>query len=335
MGATDLVYLQSKKEASWATDAAATARWMSADKFNFKPMPVWKMLRYQRGDYAPAHGAIKTSEHGEGSIEGDVTFEELPMLLGSAVKGGVAGVLLDTSAYTYTYPAPLTASPACDTRIFEMYDGGQCYQGLGMVCKSFSLSGQAGSEGMVRYASQWIGKKVETATVTGALGNRTVEGVPANMMKLYIDALGGTVGTTIKSDTLISWNINYDTGAHLKQFQTGDTFSSSLGYAKPAVTFSLTAEFNATGIAEVAAFLAGTGRLIRLEGLGSLAGAATAYRTFRAELAVQHMSVDDLYGDRDGNTTVTLSGAVRYDTGAFANYAKFTIINALSALADA
>ncbi|WP_248418453.1 hypothetical protein, partial [Erwinia amylovora] len=87
-------------------------------------------------------------------------------------------------------------------------------------------------------------------------------------MKLYIDALGGTVGTTIKADTLISWSINYDSGAHLKQFQTGDTLPSALGYAKPAVTFSLTAEFNATGIAEVAAFLAGTGRLIRLEGLG-------------------------------------------------------------------
>lgn len=335
MGATDLVYLQSKKEASWATDAAATARWMSADKFRFIPRPVFKMQRYQRGDYAPAHASTKTSETGEGSIEGDVTFEEMPMLFGSAVKGGVAGVLLDTSAYTYAYPAPLTASPACDTRIFEMYDGGQCYQGLGMVCKSFMLSGQAGSEAMVRYSSQWIGKKVETATVTGALGNRTVEALPANMMKLYIDALGGTVGTTIKADTLISWSINYDSGAHLKQFQTGDTLPSALGYAKPAVTFSLTAEFNATGIAEVAAFLAGTGRLIRLEGLGSLAGAATAYRTFRAELAVQHLTIDDLYGDRDGNTTVTLSGAVRYDSGAFANYAKFTIINALAALADA
>lgn len=335
MGATDLVYLQSKKEASWATDAAATARWMSADKFSFKPVPVFKMLRYQRGDYAPAHGAIKTSEHGEGSIEGDVTFEELPLLLGSAVKGAVAGSLSDTTAYTYSYPAPLTASPACDTRIFETYDGGQGYQGLGMVCKSFSLSGQAGSEGMVRYASQWIGKKVEAASPTGALGNRTVEGLPANMVKLYIDALGGTVGTTIKADTLISWNINYDSGAHLKQFQTGDTFPSLLGYAKPAVTFSVTAEFNSVGQAEVAAFLAGTGRLIRLEGLGSLAGAATVYRTFRADLALQHLSIDSLYGDRDGNTTVTLSGAVRYDSGAFANYTKFTVINALSAIADA
>ena len=83
MGATDLVYLQSKTEESWGTDAAATARWMSADKFSFKPKPIFKMLRYQRGDYAPAHNAIKTSETGEGSIEGDVTFEEIPLLWSS------------------------------------------------------------------------------------------------------------------------------------------------------------------------------------------------------------------------------------------------------------
>lgn len=335
MGATDLVYLQSKKEASWATDAAATARWMSADKFNFKPMPVWKMARYQRGDLAPAHQVYKTSEHGEGTIEGDVTFEEIIQLWGSAVKGGVSPATVDTSAKTWTYPAPLTASPALDTRIFEVYDGGQCYQALGMVCKSFGLSGQAGSEAMVRYTSQWIGKKVEAASVTGALGNRTVEAIPANMMALYIDALGGTMGSTIKADTLINWNVNYETGAHLKQFQSGAVLPSSIGFAKPAVSFQITAEFNSVGIAEMTAFLAGTGRLIRLEGLGSLAGAATKYRTFRVDLAVQHLTVDDLYGDRDGNTTVTLSGGVRYDTASFANYASFEATNILSAYADA
>lgn len=336
MGATDLVYLQSAKEASWGTDKVATARWMGADKFGFKAMPVYAMRRYQRGDLAPAHSAVKTHEEAAGSIEGDVTFEDIIMLYSSAVKGAVAGSVTDTSAYTWSYPAPLLASPALESRLFEVYDGSQGYQALGMVCESFSLSGDAGSDSMVRFSSKWIGKAVEAAVPTNGPTSRVVEAIPANIMKLYVENIGGTVGSTVKADTLISWNVNYKTGAHLKQFQSGALTPSSFGFAKPSLDYSITAEFSAAGIAEITAFLAGTGRLIRLEGLGSLAGATTAKRTFTIDIASQHLAMgNDIYGDRDGNTTLTLTGSARYDSGAFANYAKFTVINAASTMIDA
>jgi hypothetical protein len=39
-----------------------------------------------------------------------------------------------------------------------------------------------------------------------------------------------------------------------------------------------------------------------------------------------------LYGDRDGNTIVDgLTYEARLDTGAFANYAAITVVNAISA----
>ena len=325
-GATALRVCQVGKETVYGTSVAATAVLMGLTGMSFGPDYANSQRRWLQGNYAPAHATVQTDKRGHAAVNGDFLFEDFPFYGNKGIKGGVAGAVIDTSGYTWTFPFPLTASPALESATWEFYDGSQEYELPGGLVESFSLSGDATPEGVVQFGAKILSLDCVKSTVTGALSTRTVETLPCGMCQLYVDAIGGTVGSTIKADTLISWKLDYDNGAHLKKFMTGSLSPSAKGYNVPSVKLAMTCEFNAASIAEVDAYLANTGRLYRIKGLGTLAGASTAYKTLQIDIAGD-VDVNDMWSDRDGNTTVDFTVKARYDTGAFANYGQIVVIN--------
>ena len=325
-GTRALRVCQIGKETTFGTSVAATAVLMGVTELSGRPVYSNTQRRWLAGNYAPAHASVQTDKRGKVALSGDFTFEDMPMILNSAIKGAVASSLTDTSAYTYVFPFPLTASPAIESRTWEISDGLQEYELAGGIVESFSLSGVATDDGVVQFSVNVIGTDMVKSTITGALSSRTVETLPASMCALYIDAIGGTVGTTVKADTLISWTLDYTTGVHLKKFQSGGISPTQFGYGVPGVKLSVTAEFNAAAIAELDAYAANTGRLVRIIGLGTTAG-ATMKRTLQIDVAGDITDISDLWGDRDGNTTVDLTITARLDSGAFAKYGQISIVN--------
>ena len=332
MGNRALRVCQVGREVTWGTPVAATAVLGGLSDLTIDPQSSNIQRRFLQGDYAPAHAMVQTDLRAKGMVNGDFTCEDFPIIAECAIKGAVTGSVTDTTAYTYAFPFPMTASPAIEYRTWEFYDQQQEYQASGALIESFTLSGGNAIDSIVAFQANLLFGKVVKSTLTAALSSRAMTLMPCANMKLYIDALGGTIGTTVKADTLIGWTFTYNTGLHLKKFQSGGINPSQWGYGIPTWKLDMTAEFNSVGVAEVDAALAATGRLYRLIGENGLAGSSTAKYTLDLQLAGDIVNISDLWGDRDGNTIATFSLSGRYDRGAFANYGKLNVINKVAAL---
>lgn len=327
MGNRALRVIQCGKETVFGTPVAATAVFGGLTDATVHPMVTIAQRRYLQGDYAPAHAAVVTDVRGKAVLTGDFTCEDFPIIGNCALKGGVTGVVVDTTGYTYAFPFPLTASPALEFRTWEFTDQQQEYQLASGLVESFVLTGGNGIDAVVGLQVNLIGPKIAKGTLTGALSSRAQTVMPCANMKLYIDALGGTIGTTIKADTLINWTYTYTTGLHMKKFQAGGTNPTTWGYGVPSAKLQMTAEFNSVAVAEVDAMLAGTGRLVKIIGENGLAGSSTAKYTLDAQIAGDITDVSDLWSDRDGNTIADFTVSARYDRGTFANWGKINVIN--------
>jgi hypothetical protein len=330
MGSTALKIAQLGTQTVFATAVAATAKMMGVTDVSGKPEFTNLQKRYMQGDYAPAHGARITDKRASAVLNGDFSFEDFLYVLESSVKGGVTPT--GTPDKTWDYPFPLTASPNVKQRTIEIYDGTQEYDIVGAVCSDWALSGAASNDGLVMFTSNWVGRDFVPDTLTPALANRSVETLPVGALALFIDDLGGTIGTTAKTSTLIDFSLTYNPGIHMKKFAgDADVRPTTFGYGVPQVQLSVTYESNAAAHVEIAKYAAGTGRLIRLRGTGSLITGAI-FKTLQVDFAGDILSVDSLWGDRDGNSTIKMTLGARLDTATFGNYGKIQVINSVSTL---
>jgi len=161
----------------------------------------------------------------------------------------------------------------------------------------------------------------------------TLEVMNFSKSKLYLDVIGGTVGTTIKSNTLLGFDMIIKTG--WMGVPSGDG-TSSFGFIKcadPGVTLDITFEHNGTARAEKAFYRALTARLLRLKVEGTAlatAGTTYSYKTFIADLAGKWTKFSVL-GEQNGNDIVTGTFTSKYDPTAAA-FATFIVVNALATL---
>jgi hypothetical protein len=188
----------------------------------------------------------------------------------------------------------------------------------GGIVESFTLSGESNEDSFVMVESNWLGTDVTSTTLTGALSARSFTLLPANNTSLYSDAIGGTIGSTAVSSTLIGWSFECNTGQHLKKFMTGALTPDSRGYNVMDITLTLMLEYNAAGDNFLDYFVGGTNRLLRLR----TTGASSTQITIDGAWSFQ--SVSDVWGDRDGNTTLEVTAKPLYDA-TFANYVQMVV----------
>jgi hypothetical protein len=149
------------------------------------------------------------------------------------------------------------------------------------------------------------------------------------MTLLYIDATGGTIGTTQKTGVLMGAQVRVRTGLVPVPVGDGSLSHSTYKWTKPEITFSLTLELEEdTGASVVAAervvFRNKTVRLIRLSNTGS------GSKAFTNDFAAIYDSVGD-YTNSNGNTTVQISGHAVYSP-ADDLFWKMTVVNAVAVL---
>lgn len=260
------------------------------------------------------------------------TFEQLCYLLAAGVKDVVAGVQDGAgSGYVYAYPFPTTAKNDVKSYTIEGGDDQEVEEMEYAHVESFALTGKPG-EALIM-SSEWIGRQVIVSSFTGSIAVPAVEEILFSKAKLYIDAVGGTIGSTLKSSTFLGMDLNVVTGWKPVFTADGQLYFTNIEMSKPEISLDITFEHDAIGAAAKVDWRAETPRLIRviIEGsaLGT-AGTTYTYKTLILDFAAKITSVTKL-GEADGNDILTVSFVPKYNsTGAL--FAQIVVVNELTSL---
>jgi len=160
----------------------------------------------------------------------------------------------------------------------------------------------------------------------------TLEVMNFGKSKLYIDLIAGTLGATLKSNTLLGFDLTIKTGWYPVFSGDGNLYFGFIKCAEPSVVLDVTFEHDGTARAEKAFYRALTSRLLRLKVEGTALGTAGTYtyKTFIADLAGKWTKFSVL-GEQNGNDIVTGTFTSRYNATA-AKFATFIVVNLLATL---
>ena len=259
----------------------------------------------------------------------EATYEQLPYI-------GMAGIVAETpgadgpgQGYIYEFPFPTTSQHTIKTYTIEGGDDQQEEEFAYGYVESFKLSGKAGEA--LRMSAVWKGRQVAPSTFTGSLALPTVEEILFGTGKLYIDAIGGTIGTTLKSNTLLGMDWAVKTG-WMPVFTADNLYFSFIKCVMPELPLTLTFEHDGTSTAEKVNWRAQTPVKLRLQWIGSAVsgGGTFANKTLRIDLAGRWQRFEKL-AEQNGNDIVTGVFLPRYNATA-SLYAQMTVVNTLATL---
>lgn len=329
-GVLPLRKLQLGQETTAGTAVAADFIWRgkaSTIEDRFQPIFVDEQIGYLSGTdrtYVPFVEAALSMEATE------ATFEQLPHILEAGVKTATPVQDGAGTDYIYTYAFPTTAKNTIKTYTIEGGDDQQEEEFAHAFVEKFVISGK-GKEALMMSAD-WLGRQVAPSTFT-ALSAPTVETILFQKGKLYIDAIGGTIGTTQVTSTLLGMDLSITTGWHTKYTADGNLYFTYLDCTMPEVLLNMTWVHNATAVTEKANWRAQTARLVQVKFEGTaVATPGTTYsvKTLIGNLAGKWDRFEKI-GEQDGNDIVNGIFRARYNSTA-SLFASILVINELSAL---
>ena len=187
-----------------------------------------------------------------------LSADELIELLLSTVNGGVTPS--GAGPYVWTF-APGTA---LDSHTIEWYDGARGWDGAGIVGNKLKISGSVNDRIMVDY--EGMGLSMVQASPTAALPDRVPTIIEGWETQLYIDAFGGTAGTTAVNGTLVNWEVELTNSLEHEFFAQNDISAGVITLGEIEVTAKLTFRADpAVALTEFNNWDAETKRLIQLE----------------------------------------------------------------------
>lgn len=327
-GVKPLRKIQLGREGTAGTEANATSIWRGTGGLKDETQVVFPeenvgLLSGTNRAYIPKVGGVLAMDSTPATFEQILHILEAGVLTATPAQDGTG------SGYVYAYPLPTTSAPTIKTYTLEGGDNQQEEQMLYGYVEDFTLAGKAGEA--LTMAANWRGRQVATGSFTAALSVPTVEEILFSKGKLYIDAAGGTIGSTQKTATLLSATLAVKTGLMAVYTADGSLYFTFVKSVAPEVTLNITFEHDSTSVAEKAAWRAGTGRLVRLLFEGSSLGTpGTTYskKTLIIDLAGKYETFDAL-GDQDGNDIVTATFRARYSS-TDSLFAEIKVVNELT-----
>lgn len=309
-GLTGLRRIQIGKEITPGTAVAASVKLLGFQLGHMLGDRKKQHPSDDRGELAESFRSFTSQYDWKDMLKGNASFEMMPYLCRMAIKGAVTGVVTDTSAYTYTYAPSLTAANNPDTCTVEFGDDAQAYRVPFAFGSDLMLSGQL--DQAVQAEMTVEANHISQNAFTGALSDTSIEDVIVANTKLYIDATGGTIGTTQVTGKLLDWQWKLP-----KHFMPGHRQDGTLDFvriteAKMQPTLQLTIE-SAEAQALASAFTGDTRQLVRLISTGTLVGAVTQKKTLQIDGAynIDHI---DKFEDKDGVNVVKVNLIAEYDS---------------------
>lgn len=160
-------------------------------------------------------------------------------------------------------------------------------------------------------------------TATGASKTPLTDRVPDTFQgwesKLYLDAFGGTAGTTLISNTLISWEVAIKNHLARKYFCDNTVSAGGVPMGELEVEVGLVYEANAAGYSEYINWDQMAYRLLRLDlgNNGAVIGTSALKKRIMLDIPCAYSAID-LSGDDNGTRTYKATAKYIYDaTNAF------------------
>ncbi len=256
----------------------------------------------------------------------NATFEDLAWYLQSFGKGGVTGVLSNTTVYTYT-TTPTASSDDLKTVTWEIGNDTQAYQlpyGLGEKLELSWVGGQP-----VKLNVDYLAQRAIPQAFTGALSDRTgLEDLVGTTAKVFIDNAGGTIGSS-QALNVLSGKVTLENRWQQITHLVGNLYPDDAQRDSRWIDFELDIHFNNT--TEFAQLLAGGERLIRINFTGSnIAGSSpTTAKSVNIDLYGFYTSAP--FAVSNAIRTVKVVGSTQYDTTATTDW-KITTVNSLVTL---
>lgn len=190
------------KETTFGTAVTATVKWMDVlEAPTFDPGASFVRIPSIRGSLAKSGYIVARAKEMPPAFSWKhlATYEDisyhLETLFGTISPTG-------TNPYVRAGQAPLTSVPTSRMQTIHLanLDGtdGFFYKHVSTIGKkiAFSVKSNDYATLTVDRISQKVIASDATAAATGSLNDRTVSAIMGNDMLLYIDAVGGTIGTT-------------------------------------------------------------------------------------------------------------------------------------------
>lgn len=260
--------IQIGEESTKGDAVAATAALLGV--LTMKDSPTIHRPVEERGTLAEFSRSVKVANLAELTLEGDATFEQILYLLHMGILGNVTPGGAGT-AKSWVFLPSMAAAGVFDSFTIEFGDDIEQWEAEYCMAKAIEISG-AMNEAM-RIRGDIFGRKMTVCDFTGSLSPPTVESIPMQKARLYIDDEDGAIGATEKASTLIAVTFAITTGLAPKRFADGSLDFSGYAETFKGVELRMTFAFNAGAETERLKFDGETLRLIRIETLGSEAQA--------------------------------------------------------------
>lgn len=242
-----------------------------------------------------------------------VTFEQLPYFLNMGVRG-VAPVQDGAgSGRVWTHPFPTNTVLAPYTYTVRHGDNNQAELMTGTFCEELTIKGEA--EKAWELDATLRGWPGGTTTFTGSLAIPTVEEAIFGLTSLFIDAPGGTLGTTQITDGFRGFELKISKvyqprwqGNGANRFYTRLVMNS-----EPEITLKLKLDHDTSAVAQRAVRRALTHSQIRIRATGSNLTTGGTYTTRTIQLnAIGSYMEPEPYDDDDGVTSLEFNVGTHY-----------------------
>ncbi len=231
------------------------------------------------------------------------TYQQLISLFSAGIENATPGADGGGTNFIYDHTVPVDTQPA-DTFIqpytIETGDNQGAEEAAYCIPAEISLKGVMGESLMV--SSTWFGRQAAPTTFTPALSLLAVEEILMQKGKLYIDAAGGTIGSTQITNSISEIELSVKTGWQPRFTADGELFFTKAVMTRPEITLRIAFEHETQSIAEKVLMRAQTARAIRLTFEGStFATPGTIYsvHTLNIDLAGKWETFETI-SDADG-----------------------------------
>lgn len=307
-------------ESTWGTSATATGKLGLISDCSIEPNVDVETLSDIRGSLAPGYVAVLNSHKGAASLAGACSYEDLPYILDSLLMTATPGA---ATTYIRDYTGQLTAAP---TRTkYTLYKGqsGKVQKLLGAIFTEFNL--KIASNKTWTYTAKLLGKSVADGSLA-ALSDRTQTPIHANQMSLYLDAVGGTIGSTAITTIWFEAELSIKNGVGLVP-----KISSLTPATYVDGTAEATLKFKADVDSDTAGYLTsilGTSVLQKQIRLKATTGAS---QIAQFDFAGTFDKSPKVNTDQDGVSTLEFEMSSIYNA-ALGNWMKASVTNSISAM---
>lgn len=300
------------REATPGTSVAATTIWRG-------PFGGWDDDR-KTEDIAEDVGTFGFTERTVDTFQGAkipfpqgvAHFEQLLYLHAGSV-GEVSAT--GTGPYIYSYAASLGDTPNTLKAHTLRVGNVQVSTDLGLFTRAYPMEWElsGNQQETWKISGTWVAPRKQSGSFTAGLSLPSWNPMVFGYSKLYIDATGGTIGTTQKSGVLMGFSLKYDPQIEWVPVGDGTLYAVAYKIGRPVITFTLTLEVEEnSGVSLVAAerafYDSKTIRLFRID------CSPSASLGMVMDFAGQYTKVGAYQKAGQNNTTCQFEGKVLYSS---------------------